>query len=120
MRYTKQEWFKTRKEMNLLFADIPEALANTAEIVDKVEDLNWIQRPLCRFFPFLKNLERKRISKRISLRKNFWKNLEKKHLNGLGGYEKVLRVKQEAAYLRHLDLYQGRKNDMEILSRKRW
>lgn len=37
IRYTKQEWFKTREEMASLFADIPEALANTMEIYDKVE-----------------------------------------------------------------------------------
>ena len=29
MLYTKQEWFKTREEMNEVFADLPEALANT-------------------------------------------------------------------------------------------
>ena len=32
MVYTKQEWFKTREEMNVVFADIPEALRNTTEI----------------------------------------------------------------------------------------
>ena len=37
MLYTKQEWMKTREEMNELFADIPEALSNTLEILDKVE-----------------------------------------------------------------------------------
>ena len=37
MYYSKQEWMKTREEMNELFADVPEALANTAEICDKIE-----------------------------------------------------------------------------------
>ena len=37
MLYSKQEWFKTREEMNEVFADVPEALANTIEILDKVE-----------------------------------------------------------------------------------
>ena len=37
MHYTKQEWLKTPEEMAAIFADIPEALANTQEIVDKVE-----------------------------------------------------------------------------------
>ena len=32
MLYTKQEWMKTKAEMNELFADIPEALSNTLEI----------------------------------------------------------------------------------------
>ncbi|MDR0385343.1 MAG: DNA polymerase III subunit alpha [Prevotellaceae bacterium] len=37
LRYTGQEWLKTRSEMQELFADIPEAVANTKEIADKVE-----------------------------------------------------------------------------------
>ena len=37
MHYTKQEWLKTPEEMAAIFADIPEALENTQEIVDKVE-----------------------------------------------------------------------------------
>ncbi len=37
MHYTKQEWLKTPDEMAAIFADIPEALENTQEIVDKVE-----------------------------------------------------------------------------------
>ena len=37
MAYTKQEWFKTQDEMNAVFADCPEALANTQEIAEKVD-----------------------------------------------------------------------------------
>ena len=37
MLYSKQEWFKTQAEMNEVFADIPEALQNTNEILDKIE-----------------------------------------------------------------------------------
>lgn len=37
MRYTRQEWMKTQKEMKDLFVDIPEAISNTGEVVDKVE-----------------------------------------------------------------------------------
>ena len=37
MRYSKQEWFKTREEMNAIFSDVPEALSNTLEVLDKVE-----------------------------------------------------------------------------------
>ncbi len=37
MHYTKQEWLKTPDEMGEIFSDIPEALTNTQEIVDKVE-----------------------------------------------------------------------------------
>lgn len=42
MRYTKQEWFKTQDEMAEMFPDLPEALTNTMEILDKVEVLSLI------------------------------------------------------------------------------
>ena len=35
--FSKQEWLKSIAEMNELFADIPEALDNTVEILNKVE-----------------------------------------------------------------------------------
>lgn len=33
MHYTKQEWMKTQAEMNEVFADVPEALDNTLEVI---------------------------------------------------------------------------------------
>lgn len=38
MKYSGQEYLKSRQEMAELFADIPEAITNTQEIVDKIED----------------------------------------------------------------------------------
>jgi len=37
IKYTGQEWFKTRDEMAEIFADIPESLLTTQEITDKIE-----------------------------------------------------------------------------------
>ncbi len=37
LRYTQQEWMKTQDEMRNLFADIPEAIINTQEVVNKIE-----------------------------------------------------------------------------------
>ena len=51
MRYTKQEWFKTTQEMNELFADVPEALANTIEIANKVEQFELDSKPIMPDFP---------------------------------------------------------------------
>lgn len=48
---TKQEWLKTRKEMNELFMDIPEALSNTLEILNKVELYSIENDPLLPHFP---------------------------------------------------------------------
>ncbi len=38
MKYTGQEYLKSPEEMAELFKDIPEAIANTREIIDKIED----------------------------------------------------------------------------------
>ena len=51
MRYTGQEWFKSKEEMNKLFADIPEALENTIEVLDKVEDYSLNRDPIMPDFP---------------------------------------------------------------------
>ena len=50
MLYSKQEWFKTREEMNEVFKDIPEALSNTIEILDKVETYSIDHAPIMPFF----------------------------------------------------------------------
>ena len=51
MLYSKQEWFKTTAEMNEVFADIPEALQNTNEILDKVEHYSINHGPILPDFP---------------------------------------------------------------------
>ena len=51
MRYTKQEWMKTQEEMNELFADVPDALSNTADIADKVEFYTIDHGPILPNFP---------------------------------------------------------------------
>ena len=51
MRYTGQEWFKSKKEMNQLFADIPEALENTLEVFGKVENYSLYRDPIMPDFP---------------------------------------------------------------------
>ena len=51
MHYTKQEWLKTPEEMAAIFSDIPEALANTQEVADKVEIYNIDSKPIMPKFP---------------------------------------------------------------------
>lgn len=51
MMYTKQEWFKTQAEMNEVFADVPEALLNTHDILDKVEFYSIDHGPILPDFP---------------------------------------------------------------------
>ncbi len=46
LHYTRQEWFKTREEMNALFVDVPEAIANTQEVADKIEVYKLNHKPI--------------------------------------------------------------------------
>lgn len=46
MRYTGQEWFKTQAEMIQLFADLPQVVQNTLEIVEKVEQYELNTKPI--------------------------------------------------------------------------
>ena len=51
MLYSKQEWFKTQEEMNELFADVPEALQNTSDLLDKIEIYSIDHPPILPDFP---------------------------------------------------------------------
>ncbi|MBN1821097.1 MAG: DNA polymerase III subunit alpha [Prolixibacteraceae bacterium] len=102
MRYTKQEWFKTTEEMNQLFADVPESLGNTAEIVEKIELYELNASPIMPFFPIPKDFGteeeyRKKYSEEVLL-----EEFGKESFDRLGGYGRIIRIKLEAAYLRHL------------------
>ncbi len=57
MSYTKQEYFKTTEEMSELFSDIPEAIENTREIADKVEEYELDREPLMPDFPLPEGFE---------------------------------------------------------------
>ena len=57
MRYTKQEWMKTQEEMNEVFGDLPEALSNTVEIIDKVEFYSIDHGPILPNFPIPEEFE---------------------------------------------------------------
>jgi DNA polymerase-3 subunit alpha len=102
MRYTKQEWFKTTDEMNELFADVPEALANTVEIANKVEQFELNSNPIMPPFDIPEefgSLESYRDKyDEASLINEFGDERYEK----LGGYDKVLPIKLEADYLEYL------------------
>jgi DNA polymerase-3 subunit alpha len=51
LKYTRQEWFKSQEEMKELFADIPEAISTTAEIVSKIQDFELNSEAIMPDFP---------------------------------------------------------------------
>ena len=122
MLYSKQEWFNTREEMNEVFADVPEALSNTIEILDKVETYSIDHAPIMPFFPIPKefgteedtrrNITPEQLYHEFTSDENGENPLPKdeadKKIKKLGGIDKLYRIKFEADYLAKL-AYDGAK-----------
>ncbi len=108
MRYTKQEWFKTQNEMNTLFSDIPDALTNTAKIAEKIETYELNSSPIMPVFPIPEEIGTEEEFRSKYPEDKLLKEFGEDSFNRLGGYDKVLRVKLESTYLRHLT-YEGAK-----------
>ncbi|NOY95223.1 MAG: DNA polymerase III subunit alpha, partial [Chlorobi bacterium] len=102
MRYTKQEWFKTQAEMNELFADLPDSLSNTAEVVEKVETFELNASPVMPVFPIPESFGTEQQFKEKYSEEMLLKEFGREIFDKVGGYEKVLRIKLEADYLRYL------------------
>ncbi|MBQ8009845.1 MAG: DNA polymerase III subunit alpha [Bacteroidaceae bacterium] len=122
MLYSKQEWFKTREEMNEIFADVPEALSNTLEVLDKVEIYSLDNDPIMPFFPipesfgteeeWRKKFTEQQLYEEFTSDENGENRLPEeeglKKIAKLGGYDKIYRIKFEADYLAEL-AYAGAK-----------
>lgn len=120
--YTKQEWFKTREEMNQVFSDLPEVLRNTCEIADKVEFYSIDNAPIMPFFPIPEDfgteeklrqtVSNEAIFKEFTTDENgnniMSEEEAKSKVNKLGGIDKLYRIKLEADYLAKLS-YEGAK-----------
>ena len=120
MLYSKQEWFKTRQEMNDVFSDVPEALSNTLEILDKVEVYSLDHDPIMPFFPipedfgteaeWREKFTEQQLYDEFTSDENGQNQLSpedgEKKIKKLGGYDKIYRIKFEADYLAKL-AYEG-------------
>ncbi len=116
MHYTKQEWLKSTEEMNKIFEDVPEALSNTMEILDKIEFYSIDHGPIMPNFAIPEEFGteeeyRKRLSEE-DLFNEFTRDENgnvvlsqeeaEKKIKRLGGYDKLYRIKFEADYLEKL------------------
>ena len=116
MLYSKQEWFKTREEMNEIFSDVPEALSNTLEILDKVETYDIEHAPIMPFFPipesfgteeeWRRKITPEQLFDEFTSDENGENQLPReegeKKVKKLGGLDKLYRIKFEADYLAKL------------------
>ncbi len=123
MLYSKQEWFKTREEMNKVFADVPEALSNTCEVLDKVEFYDINHDPIMPFFPIPEEFGTEESWRKKFTDEDLYAEFTSDE-NGenpmseaegrakimkLGGYDKLYRIKLEADYLAKLTYDGARK-----------
>ncbi len=120
MLYSKQEWFKTQQEMNDIFSDVPEAMANTVEILNKVEAYSLDADPIMPFFPipesfgteaeWRQKFTEQQLYDEFTSDENGENQLSpeegEKKIKKLGGYDKIYRIKFEADYLAKL-AYEG-------------
>jgi len=120
MLYSKQEWFKTREEMYDIFQDVPEALSNTLEILDKVEIYSIDHDPIMPFFPIPEEFGTEKQWRQKFTEEQLYEEFTRdengenplsreegeKKIKKLGGYDKLYRIKFEADYLAKL-AYEG-------------
>ena len=122
MLYSKQEWFKTREEMNDVFKDIPEALSNTIEILNKVETYSIDHAPIMPFFAIPEEFGTEKEWREKFTDEDIFNEFTRdengnvvlsqeeaeKKIKKLGGIDKLYRIKFEADYLKKIT-YDGAK-----------
>jgi DNA polymerase-3 subunit alpha len=122
MRYTKQEWMKTREEMNELFAEVPEALSNTLEVLNKVEFYSIDHPPIMPNYAIPEEFGTEEEYRKRFTHEDLFNEFTRDEkgnvvmseaeanakVERIGGYEKLYRIKLEADYLKKLT-YDGAK-----------
>ncbi|MBN2778804.1 MAG: DNA polymerase III subunit alpha [Bacteroidales bacterium] len=102
LRYTQSEWLKTPTEMEQLFGEHPETLANTMEIANKVETFEIEREPIMPEFPIPEDFGTIEIWREKFDENSLILEFGEERFNHHGGYDAVLRIKFEADYLAHL------------------
>lgn len=116
LAYTKQEWLKSPEEMEAIFGDIPEALTNTLEIADKVEEYSIESSPIMPKFEIPATFGTEEEYRKKFTEQDLFDEFTRdekgnvviskeeadKKIAHLGGYDKLYRIKLEADYLADL------------------
>ncbi len=125
MSYTGEEWLKSPKEMFDIFKDYPDAISNTIEITDKIEVYKMERDPILPVFDipasfgsfdqYLEKFPLEQIAEQLyseiinnpktkeeDKQKERKREVIDKALKSKGGYEKIVRTKFDADYLRYL------------------
>ncbi len=127
MRYSTQEYLKSAQEMAELFAECPEAISNTMEIAEKIEEYSLNHAPLMPNFPIPDDFE----IDQQKLKKSFLKKLDNQELieavnatdnlcelidQSFPEFKEKLTIAQQYLYLCHLSYVGAHERYGEILS----
>lgn len=130
MHYTKQEWLKSTAEMSSIFADIPEAITNTDEILKKVDFYSIDHAPIMPNFEIPEEFGTEEEYRRRITEEQLYDEFTQdengnvvlsreegeKKIARLGGYDKLYRIKFEADYLEKLTMEGARRRYGEPLT----
>ena len=130
MLYSKQEWLKTREEMEKIFGDVPEAMANTVDICNQVEHYSIDHAPIMPTFAIPEEFGTEAEYRARLTEKDLFDEFTRdengnvvmseedahKKIERLGGYDKLYRIKFEADYLAHLTFIGAKKRYGDPLS----
>ncbi len=106
MKYSGQEWMKTQSQMKSLFTDVPEAIINIQEIIDKVEVYQLNRSPIMPEFDIPEDFGSIEDYQKKYTEADLIEEFTEDRFNKLGGYDKVLRIKFESDYLEKIT-YEG-------------
>jgi len=106
LRYSRKEYLRSTDEMVELFKATPLAISNTQEIADKIEEYYLDSNPIMPLFAIPESFGKEEDLKDIHSEDNIKTEFGDKAFDRIGGYDKVLRVKYEADYLRE-KVYEG-------------
>ena len=129
MLYSKQEWMKTTAEMNELFDYVPEALSNTVEVCNKVENYSIDHAPIMPTFAIPEDFGTEEGYRQKYSEEDLFNEFTRdengnvvmeedeahKKIEKLGGYDKLYRIKLEADYLAKLAMDGAHKRYGEVL-----
>ncbi len=102
MIYTGEEYFKTAEEMSALFAELPEVIANTLEVAERIEDYKLDSDPIMPMFEIPASFGTEDSIRAKYDEATLVSMYPEGRVEKFGGYDKAVRIQFEAEYLAKL------------------
>lgn len=116
LQYTGEEYLKSPNQMAALFPDNQDAIANTQEIADKVQEYELHRDPILPVFDIPKDFGTIEDYYAQYPPEKVQKEYTDEQIKKKGGYDKIVRTKFDYAYLRYLTFNGAKKRYGQTLS----